>query len=220
MVRLNDDRPSLVYANKSSSLWKEIYERIENHVRVVQSIKTKLFDSVDFAFEHAEIYDSIVTRDQLETIVHEKQTLEKISTDLKNIESLFGSNDYECGNVLCKSVTDLVREIDDVTNDINSFERRVECQNDISNYEDEMGEFKRKMLISVQRLYKNYCQKETNSEVTESKGNAERNLLKEALVDSLNRDLKGFDLSDVCKRAFNLTTIIVESQLDVSARKK
>ncbi|KAK7603581.1 hypothetical protein V9T40_003580 [Parthenolecanium corni] len=223
VIRVDDDENHIIYVNKADPLWIDVRNRIENGLRTVQSLKKKFFENISSKFDGSKIYERIVTRNQHNLMFSEKEKLECLSADLKYMVTTFGFREHDQCNVLCQAAVTLASNFDDLLNCISSYSTEVVAFNtDAADVENKIEHLRKKMLISIQELYKKYCTAVEDEESEETDGaGLKKNHLKELIFESLNTDLELLGLKKICLRtSVSISALIEKSGFDNATRKR
>lgn len=225
ILKLSDNDRSMLNTFRSTQLWKEIYDKIEHHLQIVQVLKTKFFAKIVTTFSFANIYDQFVIPQQYDIIFNEKETLVKIQTDLKTIVASFVVDEYYQHNVLCSGITKIQSTLENLLTSINTCRVKTNMNREIdpSVCQKRVENVKKGILLCIQKLYKKYLSDNENlvNENVDERG-IKKSHMKDVLLKSLNEEFELLNMMNMSKRVRRLIMIIVKeySNLDVSVKKR
>lgn len=222
VIRVDDDGDHLIYVNKSDPLWTDVRNRMENGLRIVQSLKNKFFENISSCFDGNQIYEQIVTQNQHNLMFSEKEKLESLLADLKYITTTFGYRESDQCNVLCQAAVTLATSFEALLDCISSYTTNVVENTDADDVERRIENLRKKILISIQELYKKFCttvEDEGTKEIGE--GGPKKNYLKELVYESLNSDLELLGLKKMCLRtSASISAFIQKPGFDSITRRR
>ncbi len=223
VVKLDGNENSLLLTNKNSYLWKDVYNKIEQHLLTILNLRRKFFSAVVLTSDYGKIYDKLVTQGQYEIMFQEVDKLHKFRADLNSIVTLFGLDGRQHCNVLCKGVVDLESRIEDLLDSVEEARtvELLESEVDVMGYEKRVENLRKKMLLCIQKLYKNYVLEKEKVSEDENDGGLTKCHLKDAILKSLDEEIGVCDMVKVCRRIRGLIKqILKNSSLGTALRKR
>lgn len=213
----------MLYATKSSPLWKEIRNKVETNLTKLNSLQNRFFFKIISTSKSSKVYDKIITKHQYEIIINCGPEFDNILQDLNFIKSSFCYREYEQYNSLLGGIEEAQRMVTDLLNSKDEYQIPDTSSNcDIDTYEKKTENLRKKIQLCIQKIYKSHI---ADKDYSDTNGDVEinpirENHLKDELLKSLDEDVTMLDMKNVSKRIFGLINLLMKSNFDNESKKK
>ncbi|XP_065212438.1 midasin [Planococcus citri] len=222
-LKLKDNDGPILYATKSSPLWKEIRDKVETHLRSLNALQNRFFLKIISTLKSSKVYDKMITKHQYEVIMNCDREFNDLLQDLSFIKSSFCCQDYDQSNSLLGGIEEVERMLMDLLkakNDFHTPDADASC--DTNTCEKKLENLRKKILLSVQKVFKKHtADKENFGAGCDDEANPIReNHLKDELIKSLDEYIATLDVKNVSKRVFGLINQFLQTNFDNSTKKR
>jgi len=222
MLTLRANALPILTASQNDEIWKNAYALLKNGLDSIKAVAKGfhiLFMPFQISSENCSVYPLIFNSRHFKFLEQSCTTIRDLRTRCKKLKQLFTSTDIE--HPIWKSIAFLDTKMECFLSDFEHLrgsaeladEEQLKTGNAVEQYELAVEQLINVTLLVVEKKYKDYVN--VNDSATCTDKDSEENILKEKLVESLEKDISELKLSKVSDLFFNLLLSIRE--LDVQS---